>query len=348
MNRAPDALDRLAPLFEPPARTLEDVVRRRHERERHRKIGAIALAAIIAVAFAGAAVGLVGRGRQPARHPGVPFERIHGWIVYLARSGDLVAVDPLDPTNRISFGYAHGLQPVGWSQDGNRLLGREEIDGFGGRHSTLYVVRSGGAKIRITTPGGATWGSFSPDGTRVVYTDPDRRGLYTIDAVGGESRRIFRFNEEPFIESPAWSPDGSRIAVLDFLEGSSDAYGLVVVNDDGSGRAVEIEDLGIGASRVAEGLVWSPDGSRLAFFSFVDGARSARIYVVDADSWTVQQITHGGDSRWPTWAPDGSRLAFVQDEQLYTARPDGSDLQRVDGVVLGPSASIAWNPGTRA
>ena len=347
MIRNPDVLDRLAPLFEPPRRGFEELLRRQEKKERDRRIAAIALVTAIAVTFVAVGLGTVGGRKDQTADRGALFERIHGWIVYFS-SGDLVAVDPADPTERISLGYADGVQPIGWSRDGSRLLGREVIAGFAERHATLYVLGPAGPKVRLVPPGDASWGSISPDGTRVVYANPDDRGLFTVDALGGEPTLILRFNREPFIESPAWSPDGSRIAFLDFLEGSIQAYGLIVVNADGSERVVKIDDLGVGDRAdpgVAQGLVWSPDGSQLAFFGYSGAGDLGRIFVVDTQTWTVQQLTNTGDSRWPAWSPDSSRIAFVRDEQLFTMRSDGGDVRKVDGVAPGPKTSIAWNPG---
>lgn len=49
------------------------------------------------------------------------FEDVHGWIAF--RSGeDLVAVDPANPANPVSFGSSGGADPIGWSADGTQLL----------------------------------------------------------------------------------------------------------------------------------------------------------------------------------------------------------------------------------
>lgn len=88
----------------------------------------------------------------------------------------------------------------------------------------------------------------------------------------------------------------------------------------------------------------------------------AQIFVINADGSGLRQITDEGDNRWPTWSPDGSRIAFARGQlefktatdglqaafvrpggrQLFTMAPDGTDVQRVEGV--NPDGAIAWNP----
>ena len=173
------------------------------------------------------------------------------------------------------------------------------------------------------------------------------RGPYIIDADGGKPRPLGRANADsqgrcavnPLLEAAAWSPDGSQIAWSDFVEDSA-TYGhhasvLSFVNPDGTGLREEVAPLpGGGAS-----LVWSPDGSRLAFG---DGTDPGQIFVINADGSGLRQVTRDGDNNWPAWSPDGSRIAFVHNGTLSTIAPDGTDMQSVKGVT--PDGAIAWNP----
>jgi Tol biopolymer transport system component len=199
-----------------------------------------------------------------------------------------------------------------------------------------------------------TWGSFSPDGTEVAHGfNGGSRGPYIIDADGGKPRPLGRrcprekipgrrtlleLCGEPLPEAAAWSPDGSRIAWFDWVEDSvtygHHAWVLSFVNPDGTGLREEVAPLPDrgGSNR---NLVWSPDGSRLAF-------ESDQIFVINADGSGLRQITREGDNDWPTWSPDGSRIAFVHDGTLHTMAPDGTDMQRLNGVT--PDGAIAWNP----
>jgi Tol biopolymer transport system component len=52
-------------------------------------------------------------------------------------------------------------------------------------------------------------------------------------------------------------------------------------------------------------LVWSPDGTRVAFSDGSD------IWVVSQFSATNLTNTPADGDTWPTWSPDGTRIAFV-------------------------------------
>ncbi len=53
---------------------------------------------------------------------------------------------------------------------------------------------------------------------------------------------------------------------------------------------------------------WSPDGSRIAFFSHRGG--SSEIWTVNSDGSQFEQVTYTGSAIDPVWSPDGSQLAY--------------------------------------
>ena len=184
----------------------------------------------------------------------------------------------------------------------------------------FYVLNSDGSRTqlpRLPPHRGATWGSFSPDGTNVVFaccgTEP---GPYIADADRGQSRLLGepRPSGEPLPEWAAWSPDGSRIAFADFSEDhptyGHHAYTLSFLDPDTG------DTLGDEINVAAAGLAWSPDGSQLAFWAVVldedadpanatlgpGGDFPAQIFVINADGSGLRQLTYAGDNRWPTWS----------------------------------------------
>jgi Tol biopolymer transport system component len=76
-------------------------------------------------------------------------------------------------------------------------------------------------------------------------------------------------------------------------------------------------------------LRWSPDGSRLAFVSDVEG--NNEIYVINADGTGLLNLTQDpGDDRHATWASGGTRLAFDSDRMgnrdIFAVDVDGTHL----------------------
>jgi hypothetical protein len=348
--------------------------------DRARRRVVLTLASSVAIALVVVGVAIAGvhaldrTAGRPADEPSIApsgdlFANVHGWIAY-REGADIVAVDPANPAHTLRLGPSFesdpmNWDPIAWSEDGTRLLLRGV--GPSTRHESNLVILSS-SHSPSTVRGAwyapwerwvsvhATWGSFSPDGDEIVYAiEGAFPGPFIIDANGGTPRSLGdpRAVGQPFVESAAWSPDGSRIAWIDSCEEACSAhdmmngnYFLSFVNPDGTGLQMEAAILPSGGWN----LVWSPDGSRLAYSDWnFFGGPPGQIFVINADGSGLRQITSTGDNRWPTWSPDGSRIAFVRfpgvnapEGTLYTMAPDGTDVQEVEGV--HPDGAIAWNP----
>jgi Tol biopolymer transport system component len=119
-------------------------------------------------------------------------------------------------------------------------------------------------------------------------------------------------------DSPAWAPDGSRIAFTSDRTGNPEIYSAT---PDGS-TVTPLTSLGVTSTGNAS---WAPDGSRIAFESL------GRIYLMNADGTNAMPISAGairGDHS-PTWKPDGSKIAFsrgltFEDHDIFVMNPDGS------------------------
>lgn len=135
--------------------------------------------------------------------------------------------------------------------------------------------------------------SPSPDGSQVAYL---RDGTLYVAAtaadpfVGERAIATHLDPSAPDVVGPAWSPDGTRIAV-------STGDSLVLVEADGSGSRVLTQ----GANPS-----WSPDGKTLAF------DRAGRVRTIGADGSGGRDV---GPGRFPQFAPTGNRLAFISDRQ---------------------------------
>ena len=264
----------------------------------------------------------------------------------------LVAVDPTEPQRTVTLAPIEGGQyanPIAWSSDGARLLLLR--DQHGGRD--LSVLSADGSETMLQR--GFVFGaSFSPDGSEVVYGSGG--DLFVVDADGGTPRRLVK-GGGGLLATPAWSPDGARIAFVDHgEEGAAGTAGIFVVDPDGSHRQMLVDgrDLDEDASW---GLSWSPDGTRLAFAvgTGSSGGPRGAIYLVDADGSGLQEVPGPGETSWPVWSPDGSRLAFVcrslgdTDANLCVMPLADGVVTRFDDVsfVMDDSLrTVAWNPVT--
>lgn len=151
--------------------------------------------------------------------------------------------------------------------------------------------------------------------------------IYASRVDGNGLRRLVA---TPALEhSPAFSPDGHRLAFVRESGGNAEIY---VANADGSNVRRLTRSPG-GDYTPA----WSPDGASIAFASNRGGL--FRIFVMRADGTHVRLVaphrSGGGGSYTPAWSPDGSWIAFSssfetpENPELYRVHPDGTGLQRL-------------------
>ncbi|MAC59297.1 MAG: peptidase S9 family protein, partial [Novosphingobium sp.] len=197
---------------------------------------------------------------------------------------------------------------------------------------------------------GATHPEISPDGSKIAYvrssadvmTDKVVPSIWLADASSGAQRPLVAGPGAHF--SPAWSPDGKRLAYVS-SDGSSSPQLYVMWLD--SGAKVKVTELPDSPGSIA----WSPDGSTIAYTMRVpgegmklgsqpagrpEGAEWAKplqiidrviyrfdgagylpagfdhIFVVSADGGAPRQVTFGNyDDGGPlSWSPDSRRIVF--------------------------------------
>ena len=106
--------------------------------------------------------------------------------------------------------------------------------------------------------------------------------------------------------APAWSPDGSRLAMVLSKSGSPDIWVL----DLDSGRLTRITR----SFAIDTEPVWSPDGSAIVFTS--DRGGKPQLYRITLRSGKVERLTfEGGYNARAAWSPDGKFLAMVHGEK---------------------------------
>ncbi len=162
--------------------------------------------------------------------------------------------------------------------------------------------------------------------TRIAYVKENRAArdyqLVVADA-DGEGEQIAAHGKEPII-SPAWSPDGSKVAYVSFelrkpviyVQNLVTGQRTVVANERGSNSAP----------------AWSPDGTKLALSLSKTG--NTQIWIVNADGSGLRRLSNSnGIDTEPQFSADGQSIYFTSDRsggpQIYKMSVSGGQATRV-------------------
>ncbi|MCD4748940.1 MAG: protein kinase, partial [Thermoanaerobaculales bacterium] len=178
------------------------------------------------------------------------------------------------------------------------------------------------------------WGSVGSDGTIVFRrTGRGRPSLVMTDPDGGEDREMTSAGAKA--ASPAFSPDGRRIAFL--KSGEESGVELRVISRSG-GEAITLAT-GVEGSEFPS---WSPDGRFVAF-----GAGSPlQVWVVSSAGGEKRAVSPpGGD--YPVWSPDGKRIAYTvwtdasdENQGTWIVPAEGGTAQKISDS----PTRVAWSP----
>ena len=151
-----------------------------------------------------------------------------------------------------------------------------------------------------------------------------------------------RTNNAALDASPAWSPDGSKIAFASNRDGNIEVY---TMNANGTGQT-NISNNGAHDADVS----WSPDGTKIAFASDRDG--DFEIYTMNADGSGVSQITNNASNEgFAAWSPDGKKIAFHSDSAgdqdiCYITIAGGSGITCLS--TAGDQHAPSWKAGNES
>lgn len=160
--------------------------------------------------------------------------------------------------------------------------------------------------------------AFSPDGEQIAFASTRMGGgIFVMGATGENPKRV---SEVGF--NPAWSPDGKSIVYT-----TSTVQNPYARSDLGQLWRLNLETrerrrLDTSVLNDPEGLdgrnsdpvepAWSPDGSRIVYWTVQDGQRD--ICIISTDGGNRIQLTDDRATDWnPIWIDGGSAIVFLSD-----------------------------------
>ena len=296
-----------------------------------------------------------------------------------------IATVNIDGTNRrrlTSDRIRYDHYPV-WSPDGDRIAflsvrGPEYDVPFANlpKRYKLFTMDADGSDLRQVTPDslkGILWVGprWSPDGEHLLFVESDddvfnpgvgrlerkvnANTFFVIRADGSDLQPLGKT-----VVLPVWSPDGSRIAYVDYGD-AEDELDIFTVSPDGSDvRKLTIRTRGayVDDPRRSLRLEWSPDGSEIAFvrhnYRRSSGENDAfGIFSVAVDGSGNERLiadfeNHDKGLVRLAWSPDGSKLGvaravygergFRKGFEYFSVARDGSDVRL---LARGGSVNIA-------
>ena len=165
--------------------------------------------------------------------------------------------------------------------------------------------------------------------TRIAYVVSSSKAdgsqevsLKVADADGFDPQTIVT-SSEPLM-SPAWAPDGRRLAYVSFEQKKASIY----IQEVFTGKRQKVASFkGINGAPA-----WAPDGRKLALTLSRDG--NPEIYVLNINTNALTRLTnHYAIDTEPAWSPDGRYIIFTSDRggkpQIYRVPAFGGKVSRV-------------------
>ncbi|MCZ6716381.1 MAG: Tol-Pal system beta propeller repeat protein TolB [Gammaproteobacteria bacterium] len=153
---------------------------------------------------------------------------------------------------------------------------------------------------------------------------PAKRYRLVIADADGSNHNIILESPEPLM-SPAWSPDGDRIAYVSFESNKSAIY----IQELSTGERIRVS----AREGVNGAPAFSPDGRKLALTLSRDPG-NLDIYVLNLANQVLTRITRNpAIDTEATWSTDGSKIFFTSDRsggpQIYKVEIDGGGKRRI-------------------
>ncbi len=250
------------------------------------------------------------------------------------RTGYLVKAAATDGIAGIAYttgggGFAARVRNPAWSPNG-KLVIYEKWDFTARPQYQLLYSWDPNREFRYTD----VFPSFSVDG-KLSITDLNSQmgnpttAISVLDADGSNKKDVYH-DPAGAAMMQSWSPDGKQLVFGFggfFGSRSNKPAALMMVNADGSDPKTLTEGL-----PNAGFPSWSPDGKSVVYRVWGD-VNTRGLRILNLADHSVKTLTTDWDD-FPIYSPTGDRITFTRhvdniDFEIFTIRPDGTDLKRL-------------------
>ena len=231
-----------------------------------------------------------------------------------------------------------------WTANGQEIV---YVEGEGTGMTRIYRVRaSGGSPTQLTGIGEYVRDiGIAANGRRLIFSRSFRDyniWRMAMPAAGNPSATPRKLIASTRYEtSPAYSPDGKRIA---FSSNRGGVRQIWVADSDGS-NAMALTNFSAGT---AGSPTWSPDGQTIAFDARPES--SADVYTIPGSGGTPKRLTdHRSENHLPAYSSDGQWIYFSSTraglQNLFRIPTNGGDavqITRQGGDLPFPSPDGQW------
>ena len=233
----------------------------------------------------------------------------------------------------------------------------------------IWLIHADGSGLHELAPGVPADGKYapdiSPDGKKVAFSAWDHHVQLWEAGIDGTNPHVLASDcsGDPNVcleGEPAYSPDGTKLAFVREVAGTP-RQNVIGIRDLATGKVTLLEPTRTPLTTGSHSQPsWSPDGRQI-IFSLVStdpktgDAVDSRIFIVNADGTGLHDLGLATGTPWgdADWSPDGSRIVFsswpIHDfnsasVNVYSARPDGSDLKMLTDLSCGGCGAPSWTP----
>lgn len=279
------------------------------------------------------------------------FPGADGRIAYATYStGEIVTIKPDGTDPRVVAAPSdanHAETEPAWSPNG-QLIVFTELD-FNGGPNQFWLVNADGTNRHLLFAESAGYGdgqaNWSPDGSRLIFRRCSNRrdecSIYTIKADGHGLTQITQPSQNGKNGNadvkPEFSPDGTTVSFSSFNRGGVQNGIYLTKLHGGSIQLITPTALG------AVDADWSPDGSKLVFWTQCCGGGPSAIDTINPDGSGLTQLISpppSGQILRPSYSPQGDTIVFTR----FTDQ--GSDIETIpaDGGTPTVAATDADYP----